>query len=63
VSSDIKAAFHVAWKRISRMGIFLVFRVYAGEVFGCEAVFDMLAEVFRCEVICRKLVNVICCFV
>ena len=41
----------------------LVFWVYAGEVFGREAIVDVLAELFCREVVCLKLVNVIYCFV
>ena len=37
--------------------------MYAGEVFWCETVVDMLTKVFCCEAVCLKLLYVICRFV
>ena len=40
-------------------GDVLIFRVYAGELFRCEAIVDVLAEVLCDEVFCFQLIYVI----
>ena len=44
------------------MGV-LVFWVYAGEVFWCEAVVDVMTKVLCCEVVRLKWFNVVYCLV
>ncbi len=41
----------------------LVFRAHASEVFGCEAIVNVLAKMFRYEVVCFDLIYVIYSFV
>ncbi len=40
-------------------GDVLNFRVYAGELFRCEAIVDVLAEVLCGEVVCLQLADVV----
>ncbi len=40
-------------------GDVFIFRVYAGELFRCEAIVDVLAEVLCDEVFCFQLIDVI----
>ncbi len=40
-------------------GDVLVFRVYAGELFRCESIVDVLAEVLCGEVFCLQLADMV----
>ena len=57
-------SFPCDFERDSEGGVVLVvYRMYAGEVFRCEATVNVLTNVFCCKAVCLKLIYMIYYFV